>query len=154
MQIRQSIKGERFIQLDWQGPFLLRDGTLRSHPVEPAEPPGPAAGLYVIVSDFPLRGSQTLAYIGETKDLKARLRQPDHKWLRWEWRLEVYVALVPNKKIREDAENLLIRAHAPPGNTQHIARGSKVTPPMRIWNYGRYWGLFPEVSSEHEWHRA
>jgi len=27
----------------------------------------------------------------------------------------------------------------------------KLKPHLRVWNEGRYWKLFPEVSSQHEW---
>jgi hypothetical protein len=140
---------ERHLVLTWQGPFLLRDSQLASHPAEHVPLPDDFAGLYVATSDFPLRGTHALTYIGQTRSIRGRLRE--HEWFAWEWRLELYIARVDDAKLRDDAENLLIRAHAPPANTQHKARGSKVSPPLRIWNLGRFWGLFPEVSSGHEW---
>lgn len=149
--LRQSDSTERHLILRWQGPFLIRDCQLVPHPSEPASLPEDFAGLYVAISDFPLRGTHALTYIGQTRSIRGRLKA--HDWFNWEWRLELYVARIDDENLRKDAENLLIRAHIPPANTQHKARGVEVNPPLRIWNYGRFWGLFPEVSSAHEWNQ-
>ena len=59
--LRKPIPRERFLQLDWSGPYLLREGSLSEHPAEPQELPEETAGLYLVTSDFPLRGPTAIA---------------------------------------------------------------------------------------------
>jgi len=145
------IERERHYEFEWKGPYLLRNGMLRGHPAENCPLPPAKPGIYILTGDHPLHGNHSLLYIGKTQNfLQHRIKE--HKWFKEEWRVEVFVALVEGKNVRSDAEKLLIYAHSPLYNAAHIAEPPRPKPPLRIWNVGRYWGLFPEVSSEHDWY--
>lgn len=149
--LRQNPK-ERLIELMWHGPFLLRGGKLVKHPLEQVALPPDEPGLYIATGAHPLYGSQVLLYIGQTGRLLTE-RVSEHRWLREEWRLELFVTEVKDDSLRNDLEKLLIYAHSPPYNSDYIANPPKLLTPLRIWNRGRMWGLYPEVSSEHDWYQ-
>ena len=151
-RILRQIPNERLVELAWYGPFLLRDGRLAEHPLEPAPLPQDAPGLYVATGDHPLQGHQVLLYIGQTGRLVSQ-RICEHAWLQEEWRLEVYVTDVEDDALRNELEALLIYAHSPLYNSSHIGSPPALVTPLRIWNRGRFWRLFPEVSSAHDWYQ-
>ena len=147
-----EIPGERHIELQWRGPYVLQEEKLAQHPVEMENLPQDEPGLYIATSDHPLHGTHALTYIGETGRLVSQ-RLKEHEWLSWEWRLELFVVPVLDAELRRDAEKLLIFAHSPAGNAKSVSEPPEFSAPLRIWNTGRFWGLYPEISSEHEWFR-
>ena len=150
MEVIQHDARERHVKLHWEGPFLLRDGKLVSHPLEPYPIPNGGGGLYMIHGLNPLSNNSCLLYIGLTERFGKRIA--DHgDWLGREWRVEVYLASVPDPDLRADLEALLIYSHQPQYNSRDHSRCRNFTAPLRIWNVGRFWGLHPEVSSRHPW---
>jgi hypothetical protein len=151
-KVLPQIPNERLIELIWYGPLLLRDGILVKHPLEPTALPADKPGLYVATGDHPLYGEQVLLYIGQTGRLLSQ-RINEHTWLQEEWRLEVYITDVEDNALRNELEALLIYAHSPIYNSSHIGTPPALVTPLRIWNRGRFWRLFPEVSSGHDWYQ-
>jgi len=156
MKIRNVIS--RVYELTWIGPIAHGGEGLQKHPIDPQAPGDNAiekilkrGGLYMIIGDHPTHGSRTLLYIGQTKDFDGRFWS-HRNWLKEEWQVEVYLCELVDPKIRDDAERLLIYAHSPAYNSRNID-SLKLTEPIRIWNVGRYWRLFPEISSEHVWYK-
>ena len=146
----QPIDGERHIELFWHGPFQLgSDGKLGASPLEPEDALPNSSGVYAVTADHPLQGPRTLFYIGKTSRMLSD-RLSEHSWLREEWRVEIYAADVPSELV-DDVEKLLIYAHTPTSNERSISKPPNLARPLRIWNRGRFWGLYPEVSSEHNW---
>lgn len=144
------MKGERFVTLDWRGPFRLVDGKLALHPLEAATLPRDVGGVYALHGLNPLLNGSSPLYIGESGRLLTT-RLAEHKWLSREWRVEAYVAPLPGKPLRKDVERLLAYAHQPPSNSALVGTAPDFRKPIRIWNTGRFWGLYPEVSSQHPW---
>lgn len=145
------IAHERHVKLLWEGPFLLQKGKLVSHPLEPNTVPSSGGGLYMIHGLNPLSNT-SLLYVGLTDKFNKRIA--DHgDWLGMEWRVEVYLAAVADPKLRADLEALLIYSHQPQYNSRDHSRCRNFTAPLRIWNVGRFWGLHPEVSSQHPWNK-
>jgi hypothetical protein len=147
---REPIAGERHFELEWQGPFLLRGGELVEHPLEPCSRPGSVGGLYLIHGLNPLSNSSSLLYIGHSANLSKRLEEHDG-WLKAEWRVEVYTAAIPDTQLRCELEKLLIYSHQPQYNSRENSSRPNLSTPLRVWNTGRFWGLHPEMSSEHTW---
>ncbi len=152
MEVIKPPAKERFIALEWRGPYLWRKGKLVSHPVHPDQVHEDGPGLYLVVADSHDGGPSSLRYIGKaTKSIFDRLKK-HASWLETEWRPEIYAARVHTKKdlaLLSDAEELLIYAHSPPYNSTSIAETPKLAGPLRIWNVGRAWRLDAELSSSH-----
>ncbi|MGQ0551817.1 MAG: hypothetical protein ACT4PU_01190 [Planctomycetota bacterium] len=148
-----TARPERLVRLKWHGPYLLQaSGQLCEHPLERQQLPADRGGLYVIHGMNPLLATSSLIYIGETSRL-ATERLMAHKWLEQEWRVEVYVAPLPDRRLRKQLEALLVYAHQPPSNSKLVANPPRLRQPLRLWNEGRFWGLYPEVSSGHPWNQ-
>jgi hypothetical protein len=147
---------EDLVILKWVGPFSytpnglgksLLDGmgpieeSLRAFEGRPV--------VYLFLGDHPLHGARSLLYIGQTQNFAQRILHHD-RWLKQEWRVEVYLAEVSARL--NDVERLLIYAHSPHYNGASVSNPKqKFNPPLRIWNEGSFWKLYPEVSSEHPW---
>ena len=146
----------RLLKLNWAGPFAygprgIEASKIDSHATksELNEYLG-KPGIYIVIGDHPIHGSRSLLYIGRSSTLERRLDE-HYNWIAEEWRVEIYLAVIRNKKDREDAESLLIHAHSPAYNSKNI-ESINIAPPMQIWNQGRFWRLFPEISSENPWY--
>jgi hypothetical protein len=138
------------IRLKWRGPFeLTSDGDLVPGRGCTSKLPTAGAGVYVATGDQLLYGRGVLMYIGRT-DRGFKQRLPEHDWLRGEWSVEVYTASV-DEHLVADVERLLIYFHSPLYNCASVAEPPRLTSPLRIFNTGRFWGLYPEVSSQHPW---
>jgi hypothetical protein len=128
---------ELFVELTWYGPFVLRNGKLAPHPVEPIslKPRGP--GLYVVTGDHPIYGREGLLYIGETCSFTERFDAHSKIWLEEEWRIAVYITKVQCKELRENLEKLLIYAHSPPYNGKYMSDRPPISQLLRVWNANR-----------------
>jgi len=107
-------------------------------------------GLYLVISDHPIHGARSLQYIGKTNSFSRRL--DEHQWIQNEWRVEIYLAELGDEISRDDVEKLMIYAHSPSYNSKNISKPPNLTHNYRIWNYGRFWKLYPEISSLHDWY--
>jgi len=144
--------------LNWEGPFGYVDGKIVQHTIDPAGPTEEDVhdvlnkkGIYCVVGDHPIYGSRSLLYIGRTENsLSGRLKE-HRDWLDEEWRVEIYFAEKDSINEQKEVEKFLIHAHSPAYNSQNI-EDLKLTEPLMIWNIGRYWGLLPELSSDHPWY--
>jgi len=155
---QKELEEEDFVRLNWVGSFSYGKNGLGESLLDRIGPRGKKkldailenSGLYVILGDHPLHGPRSLLYIGETESFKRRFLE-HHSWVSEEDRVEVYVAKLKEPQRRKDVESLLIYAHSPIYNSRNVAEPPKLKPHLRVWNEGRYWKLFPEVSSQHEW---
>lgn len=148
---------EILIRLEWVGPFSLGPNGIEPNRVDGFGPKQRdlkkyhrKPGFYIIVGDHPIYGARSLLYIGQTKSFGRRF-QEHYVWLSEEWRIEIYFAAYSKINMFENIEKLLIYAHSPPYNSKNIS-DPIINPSMRIWNVGRYWKLFPEISSLHPWY--
>ena len=155
-----ELEEEEFVRLNWVGPFSYGEDGLAESLLDRFGPSGKKkkldailnkSGLYTILGDHALHGPRSLLYIGETESFKQRFLEHD-SWVSEEDRVEVYVAKLKEPQRRKDVESLLIYAHSPIYNSRNVAEPPKLKPHLRVWNEGRYWKLFPEVSSQHEWY--
>ncbi|MCY2989671.1 MAG: hypothetical protein NTY19_17605 [Planctomycetota bacterium] len=143
-------ESEREVWLDWRGPFeFTADGELtRCRGCVSKRPPS-GSGIYLATGDQPLYGRGVLMYIGRTRR-GFNHRLPEHEWLCSEWSVEIYAATVDEALI-DDVERLLIYVHSPLYNCSNVSEPPRLASPLRIFNIGRFWGLYPEVSSRHAW---
>lgn len=146
----------RFVRIVWHGPFGYDKNGLRRSRIDPGGPVGEdlrglrgKSGVYMVLGDHPTYGSRALLYIGRTNRFERRL-DGEHKWIAEEWRVEVYFGVLSDSSALDDVESLLIHAHSPPYCTQCI-ESCTLSEHLRVWNDGRFWALFPEVSSKHPW---
>ena len=155
--VENHLKPERLIKLKWVGPFSygpngLGESMISHFGARQKEPKKfyRHGGLYIVIGDHPVHGIRSLIYIGKTNLFGRRLKE--HKWLIEEWRIEIYLTKLSGEKTRSEVENLLIYAHSPTYNSQSIANPPNFKTHYRIWNEGRYWKLYPEISSQHDWY--
>lgn len=147
--------------LYWIGPFGYYKGKIVEHIIDPSGPTKTdfrsikgKKGIYCIVGDHLIYGPRSLLYIGRTEKT-FRERLADHgEWLNDEWRVELYLAEIEPGDLQKSIEKLLIYAHSPAYNSQHIESFDLKEPfkTLTIWNEGRFWGLLPEISSKHPWY--
>jgi hypothetical protein len=157
--MKKDIQSERLVRLEWQGPFSYGPNGLAESILDRFGPTKEElvslfgqSGLYCIIGDHPLHGARSLLYIGRTNNIERRFKEHDW-WVRQEWRVEIYLAKLEDRTLLEDVERLLVYAHTPHYNSVSIAGISGLKNPLRIWNEGRYWKLYPEVSSLHHWYK-
>lgn len=150
-------RDSRFVLVTWHGPFGYDKNGLRRSRVDPGGPVGTdlrglrgKSGIYVVIGDHPTYGARALLYIGRTNRFERRLNE-EHEWIADEWRVEVYLGTLSDPSALNDVESLLIHAHSPPYCSKCID-GCTLAAHLRVWNDGRFWGLFPEVSSKHPWY--
>lgn len=129
------------VKLIWDGPF-----SVESNSVQTSEHAGDQ-GIYLIVADHQVYGPRSLLYIGKAMSFGRRF-DAHSEWLSHEWNVEIYLAPIKGTKLLGDAEALLIYAHSPPYNSSSISDLGQIQP-LRIFNLGHYWGLYPEVSEEY-----
>lgn len=117
-------------------------------------------GVYQIYGSHPSNGPESLLYIGQTKrTFRERLLEEVESNNNWYGKtggsISFYLARI-DEDFQEDeidiVEKLLITAHMPPCNSQHltIKEGSKLHPEnVIIWNYDYYNRLLPELSTDY-----
>ena len=146
----------RLIKLNWIGPFAygprgIEASKFDSHATEiELKKHLGKPGIYIVIGDHPIHGSRSLLYIGRSSRLERRLDE-HYNWIAEEWRVEIYLAVIKKKKDREYVESLLIHAHSPAYNSKNI-ESINIAPSIQIWNQGRFWRLFPEISSDNPWY--
>lgn len=128
---------EIIVQIDWEGPLTLDQiGDLNN--------PQTDVGIYAIYGPHVLYGDYTLVYIGKTWDgFGRRILKPDHPGVPVDGRTETRVHIGRVQDATEDvfkrcsmiqqAESLLIYAHAPAYNSHGIA--DPPSPPL--WRFMR-----------------
>lgn len=148
---------ERFVRLDWHGPFSYGEEGLAASLLDRFGPRDNElsnfvgkAGLYLVLGDHPTHGSRTLLYIGRTNEIGRRFKE-HHSWIKEEWRVEIYLAVLEDPALLSEVEALLIYAQTPPYNSSVGSPPRLPRVPLRVWNCGRHWKLYPEVSSAHPW---
>ena len=149
------------INIHWRGPHSYED--VRGMDGEADR------GLYQIYGTHPVYGAGTLLYIGRTWENTFRERFSDHEKLgkladlQWEsnsfqWRIHTGRVHLPEADSRpgkealservEMAEHLLICAHWPAWNSQHLIwlRSEPRYHGLHVLNWGQHGLLLPEVS--------
>lgn len=164
----------KIVKLIWEGPFTEED--LRNNECfECQETPNSEEcfkhecdeyptiqekGIYQIYGTHPANGSDCLLYIGQTKrNFRKRLLEEVDNNNNWYGKtgglITFYLVSISEDFQEEDidiVEKLLITAHMPPCNSQHliVKEGSRSHPEnVMIWNYGYYHKLLPELSSNY-----
>jgi len=152
-----NIKPEKLIKLKWIGPFSYGPNGLIKSATDPFGPSQKQlnayydhGGLYSVIADHPVHGLRSLIYIGQTNSFSRRL-EDEHIWLCEEWRTDIYLTKLEREKIRDDVEKLLIYVHSPAYNSKNISNPPKLKIRYRILNEGRFWKLYPDISSQHDW---
>jgi len=135
------------IELYWKGPYSIED-------VEENEA-FEDIGVYQIYGSHPVYGSDSLLYIGHTKQ-KLKKRLCDEMkceypwWLRTGGEIRIYIGKMEkeksDEKLIEVAEKLLIVSHMPATNASNI-KNSTLDDDYHLMNFGYYNRLLPEVTS-------
>ncbi|MCF6293032.1 MAG: hypothetical protein L3J04_06525 [Robiginitomaculum sp.] len=139
------------IHLEWYGPYLLSG--LSEVGNEEYD-----YGVYQVYGTHPVYGSNVLLYIGKASQqtFGVRIQQEGWKGNQDEENIQIYVGRFSGKKKPSDkkwdqeitlAEQLLIHAHKPALNSQHIKsiRNPKLDD-VHVLNWYSYRDLMPEVS--------
>ncbi|MDE0279633.1 MAG: hypothetical protein OXN16_00925 [Gammaproteobacteria bacterium] len=146
------------IDLYWEGPHSFEEALEMTEDRD--------KGFYQIYILHPVYGNDTLVYIGRTnKAFGHRLDDPAHKWMgdhreNNSGRIRIHTGRIvrheenpisaPNA-LMEYAESLLIFAHGPSWNGDHVKNRPRVPkdvdPDVRVLNWGQYGLLLPEVSN-------
>lgn len=158
------------IKIEWDGPYNLsdigyiekeenykyRDSTLDTNK---------DYGIYQIYGNHPLYGHNVLLYIGKAdqQTFAKRLSQEGWEFNQDYKNVKIYVGRLFDKKqpninewsqLIDIAERMLIFAHSPARNSSNILNISKDIQKLkdfenvRVFNYGCYKSLMPEVSGE------
>ncbi len=161
------------IRIEWEGPYSLedigyREGTYSLSNAKVNEEPEDH-GVYQIYGSHPIYGSNVLLYIGQANDQTFAKRISQEAWECNEdyKNIQIYVGYIYNNgnyhplndddvwgKAIEDAERMLIYSHEPARNSSNILNISrnqnklKDMEDIRVFNYGCYRSLMPEVSGE------
>jgi hypothetical protein len=112
----------RFVTLNWQEVELPRDALPQDLPK--------TSGLYSYQGCHDANGAFGVLYIGQAKNLAQRLRNSLVERLYWEdgtargqysdvWHTELRIAPL-EASLMDEVEALLIAAHSPPFNNQHV----------------------------------
>ncbi len=142
------------IHIFWEGPYSLEG-------LSQLNDESQDYGIYQIYGHHLLYGSSVLLYIGQANDQTFKKRIKQGHWEYYEPDLEnkqIYVGrLAGHKFVTQDewaekidqAEKLLIYAHAPAYNTSNTCN---IPEPYvlnnHIFNWGKYRSLLPEVSGK------
>lgn len=139
---------ETVIDIEWEGPLSLVEAIRLQTDSD--------YGLYQYYGDHPVYGSGVLLYIGEAGKQTFGKRIAQHNWHRWiPSPTEIYVGRICSTEPLDAAEwrrrislaeAIEIFAHSPAFNTQNLNSIGHKGPDVRVLNWGKRKGLFPEVS--------
>ncbi len=137
----------------WQGPFSYE------YVVNNLHDENNDRGVYQIYGYHEVFGSNSLLYIGKTEKQTFSERFSQHKWIKSERGISVYIGRLNPEGIKDvnqaidSAEELLIYVHQPPYNASDLHYKGKYTKQnIRIFNDGERADLLPELSTEY-WRR-
>lgn len=151
----------KHIDIEWEGPFSVGYERETDDHVDPELPKelGESWGVYQIYGNHPIYGRDSLLYIGETRKSDtgrslARRFSEHMKGRFWAYvGLSVYAGvvkhrdrLVDDKVLIKDVESLLIAAHSPALNRQHIDGAKETASNLHVCNWGYRGDMLPEVS--------
>ncbi len=122
-------------------------------------------GIYQIYGYHPVYGTNVLLYIGKVQEQTFAKRIAKEGWEYNEdsKNIQIYVGRIYNEnnsddkawnKLIDTAERMLIYSHEPARNSSNILNITKNKEKLksfediRIFNYGRYKSLMPEISGE------
>ena len=122
-------------------------------------------GIYQIYGYHPVYGTNVLLYIGKAQNqtFATRIAQEGWEYNEDSKNIQIYVGRIYNENSSSDevwdelidtAERMLIYSHEPARNSSNILNITrdkeklKSFEDIRIFNYGRYKSLMPEISGE------
>jgi len=141
----------RLIQIDWTGPYLLKDITELTDVQKDY-------GIYQIYGKHPVYGSNVLLYIGKADYQTIGKRISQENW--WDTNdsttLTIYAGRLSGESVPNEskwsneidlAEKLLIYVHKPAYNSKNLNNiPDQDLQDVHILNWGSYRDLFPEIS--------
>lgn len=136
----------RIVDIEWEGPFDIeydRKNDLYLFENVPEEL-RIKSGFYQIYGRHPVYGNDVLLYIGETKKSKGRARAfkdrlKEHLTGRFFYHTNLSLYVGPSKedgKTIQEVESVLIEAHKPALNRNHIDSSKKCRKPLLVRNWG------------------
>jgi hypothetical protein len=141
----------KLIQLDWEGPYKLKELTnLMKNSVD--------YGLYQIYGRHPLYGNAVLLYIGKAdkQTLGKRILQENWHDTNDSQNLTIYIGRCAGDKTPDEetwsneidlAERLLIHVHKPAYNSKSLYKiPMENLNSIHILNWGDHCSLYPEIS--------
>ena len=160
------------ISIGWSGPYRLKEIGFQEktfkYSLKDAELNDESKdfGIYQIYGQHPVYGANVLLYIGKAQDqtFAKRISQEGWEYNEDAWNIQIYVGHIYNDtknnstdiwdKYIDSAERMLIYAHEPARNSSNILNITKninklkELEDVRIFNYGNYRSLMPEISGE------
>jgi len=161
------------ISIGWDGPYTLEEIGLQEDSLKYSlkkdtqlNNEAKDYGVYQIYGHHPIYGANVLLYIGKAQDqtFAKRISQEGWEYNEDAYNIRIYIGRIYNntKTNRteiwdtyiDSAERMLIYAHEPARNSSNILNITKNEDKLkelenvRIFNYGNYRSLMPEVSGE------
>lgn len=147
------------VNLEWEGPFHIsydrsKDAyNLDLIPIDLLN----SYGLYQIYGRHPVYGQNVLLYIGETKnnnDIKRNFKKrlSEHVGGRFWFHTNLAVHLAPcdfDEKTILNAESILIAAHKPALNKEHIDKAKKDANNILVRSWSFLGSLQPECTGDY-----
>ena len=169
--MRQYISKITDIKIEWEGSYSLCDIGFNEdeyiYSLKNAKLNDEAMdyGVYQIYGCHPVYGTNVLLYIGKAQK-QTFAKRISQEW--WEYNqdsknIQIYVGRIYNEndsdneiwdKMIDMAEKMLIYSHEPARNSSNILNITKNQKELkqfehiRIFNYGRYKSLMPEISGD------
>jgi len=159
------------IKIEWEGSYSLKDIGFNeseyTYSLKDAILNDEAIdyGIYQIYGYHPVYGNNVLLYIGKAQKqtFAKRIAQEGWEYNEDSKNLQIYVGRIYNVYDNDDdtwdkfidiAEKMLIYSHEPARNSSNIlnitkdVKKLKLFENIRIFNYGRYKSIMPEISGE------
>lgn len=159
------------IKIEWEGSYSLEEIGLNdityNYSLKNAKLNDEAMdyGIYQIYGNHPVYGTNVLLYIGKAQEqtFAKRISREGWEYNEDSKNIQIYVGRIYNENNSSDeiwdkmidiAERMLIYSHEPARNSSNILNITKneeklkIFEDVRIFNYGRYKSLMPEISGE------